>query len=96
MVGTSFALSISDIPWNGPDCRRQRRAWWTARSILNPNAEQRHKMRPEPDRLPVPRRRSCMIECGANEVDNDTMLEAIIKGHRGNTEDVPLHRGGTG
>ncbi len=37
-----------------------------------------------------------MIECGANEVDNDTMMEAIIKGHAGSTEDVSLHRGGTG
>ena len=49
--------------------------------ILNPNAEQRHK---SDLNLTVcgTEEKVCMLECGANEVDNDTMMEAIIKGHQ--------------
>ena len=45
---------------------------------------------------PVPPKRSVMIEAGANEVDDDTMLEAIMTGHCRDAEDGRLHQGNPG
>ena len=80
IVGTSFALSISDIPWAGPIAGISV-GMVNGELILNPNAEQRHK---SDLNLTVcgTEEKVCMLECGANEVDNDTMMEAIIKGHQ--------------
>ena len=80
IVGTSFALSISDIPWAGPIAGISV-GMVDGELILNPNAEQRHK---SDLNLTVcgTEEKVCMLECGANEVDNDTMMEAIIKGHQ--------------
>lgn len=49
--------------------------------VLNPNAEEREKSTLN---LTVAgtAEKVCMIECGANEVPEDTMLEAIITGHK--------------
>ncbi|HAN44095.1 MAG TPA: polyribonucleotide nucleotidyltransferase [Ruminococcaceae bacterium] len=80
MLGTSFALSISDIPWNGPIAGVSV-GLVGGEIIVNPNAEQRAKsdlnltVAGTADKI-------CMIEAGANEVDNETMLNAIIEGHK--------------
>ena len=88
LIGTSIALSISDIPWARPHCRRQRRPGGR-RIDHQPQCGTAHKSRPEPSPWRLPRRRSCMIEAGANEVADDIMLERHHRaGHRGNTEDV--------
>ncbi|MBS4784813.1 MAG: polyribonucleotide nucleotidyltransferase [Clostridiales bacterium] len=80
IVGTSFALSISDIPWAGPIAGISV-GLVDGQLILNPNHEQRQK---SDLNLTVcgTAEKVCMLECGANEVDNDTMMEAIIKGHQ--------------
>ena len=79
MLGTSFALSISDIPWNGPIGGVQV-GLVDGEIIVCPNEEQRSRSDLQ---LTVAgtREKIVMIEAGANEVDNETMLDAIAKGH---------------
>ena len=79
MVGTSFALSISDIPWNGPIAGINV-GLVDGEIIVSPDAAQRAKCDLN---LTVAANEDviCMIEAGANEVANDVMLDAIIKGH---------------
>ncbi|MBP1558401.1 MAG: polyribonucleotide nucleotidyltransferase [Oscillospiraceae bacterium] len=78
MIGTSFALSISSIPWNGP-IAGVNVGLVDGEIIVCPNAEQRAKSDLQ---LTVAgtATKVCMIEAGANEVDDDTMLEAIMQG----------------
>lgn len=79
VVGTSFALSISDIPWNGPIAGINV-GLVDGEIIVSPDAAQRAK---SDLNLTVAANEDviCMIEAGANEVANDVMLDAIIKGH---------------
>ncbi|MCI8493346.1 MULTISPECIES: polyribonucleotide nucleotidyltransferase [Anaerotruncus] len=79
MVGTSFALSISDIPWNGPIAGINV-GLIDGEIVVSPDAAQRAK---SDLNLTVAANEDviCMIEAGANEVSNDVMLDAIIKGH---------------
>ena len=79
MIGTSFALSISDIPWNGPIAGANI-GLVDGEIIVCPDAEQR---RMSDLNLTVAANEDviCMIEAGANEVSNEVMLDAIIKGH---------------
>lgn len=79
MIGTSLALSISDIPWNGPIAGANI-GLVDGEIIVCPDAAQRA----ESDlNLTVAATEDviCMIEAGANEVSNEVMLEAIKKGH---------------
>ena len=79
MIATSVAISISDIPWNGP-IGGISVGLVDGEIILNPTLEQRGK---SDLNLTVAgtKDKIVMIEAGANEVDDDTMLEAILKGH---------------
>ena len=79
LVGASFALSISDIPWNGPIAGIHV-GLVDGEIVLNPDAAQREKSEME---LTVcgNAEKVVMLECGAREVDNATMLEAIKRGH---------------
>ena len=80
MLGTSFALSISDIPWNGPIAGISV-GLVDDEIILSPNAEQKEKSKLN---LTVAgtAEKVCMIECGADQVPEDVMLDAIIAGHK--------------
>ncbi len=79
MIGASFALSISDIPWNGPIAGINV-GLIDGEIILCPNAKQKEK---SDLTLTVAGtdKKVCMIEAGANEVDNDTMFNAIMQGY---------------
>ncbi len=79
MIATSIAISISDIPWNGP-IGGISVGLVDGEIVLNPTLEQREKTDLN---LTVAgtMEKIVMIEAGANEVDDDTMLEAILKGH---------------
>lgn len=79
MIGTSVALSISDIPWNGPVASINV-GLVDGEIILNPNREQRAK---SDLNLTVAgsAEKIVMIEAGANEVPDDLMLKAIVTGH---------------
>ncbi len=79
MIGASIALSISDIPWNGP-IAGVFMGLVDGEIVVNPTSEQRAKSDLE---LTVAgsANKVVMIEAGANEVDDDTMFEAIMKAH---------------
>ena len=79
MIGASIALTISDIPWNGP-IAGVFVGLVDGRIVINPTEEQRGRSELE---LTVAgsREKVVMIEAGAKEVDDDTMLEAILKAH---------------
>ncbi|MEZ3454090.1 MAG: polyribonucleotide nucleotidyltransferase [Oscillospiraceae bacterium] len=79
MIATSVAISISDIPWNGP-IGGISVGLVDGDIVLNPTLEQREK---SDLNLTVAgtMEKIVMIEAGANEVDDDTMLKAIMTGH---------------
>ena len=79
MIATSIAISISDIPWNGPIAGMSV-GLVDGEIVMNPTLEQRGK---SDLNLTVAgtAEKIVMIEAGANEVDDDTMLEAILKAH---------------
>ncbi|MBR5780025.1 MAG: polyribonucleotide nucleotidyltransferase [Clostridia bacterium] len=79
MIGASIALSISNSPWNGP-IAGVFVGLVDGKIVINPTAEQRAKSDLE---LTVAgsKNKVVMIEAGANEVDDDTMFEAIMKAH---------------
>ena len=78
MIGASAAIAISEIPWAGPIAGINV-GLVDGEIILAPDAEQKKKSDLQ---LTVAgtAQKVCMIEAGANEVDDDTMLEAIMKG----------------
>ena len=79
MIATSIAISISDIPWNGP-IGGISVGLVDGEIVLNSTLEQRAR---NDLNLTVAgtKDKVVMIEAGANEVDDDTMLNAIIAGH---------------
>ncbi|MBQ8333771.1 MAG: polyribonucleotide nucleotidyltransferase, partial [Clostridia bacterium] len=80
MVGASIALSISDIPWNGPIGGVFVGLTEEEGLIINPTAEQRDRSCLE---LTVAgtKQKVVMIEAGAAEVPDDKMFEAIMFAH---------------
>ncbi len=80
MVGASIALSISDIPWNGPIGGVFVGLTEEEGLIINPTAEQRDRSCLE---LTVAgtKQKVVMIEAGAAEVADDKMFEAIMFAH---------------
>jgi polyribonucleotide nucleotidyltransferase len=79
MLATSIAISISDIPWNGPIAGISV-GLVDGEIVLNPTLEQRAH---NDLHLTVAgtMEKIVMIEAGANEVPEDKMLEAILTGH---------------
>ena len=79
MIGASIAVAISDIPWNGP-IAGVHAGLVDGEIVINPNIEQREKSDLQ---LTVAATfdKVVMIEAGASEVDNETMMTAIIKSH---------------
>lgn len=80
MCAASIAISISDIPWNGPIAGISV-GLVDGEIVLNPTAEQKTHNHLN---LTVAgsMEKIVMIEAGADEVDDDTMLNAIIEGHK--------------
>ena len=79
MIGASIALSISDIPWNGP-IAGVFMGLVDGELVVNPTAAQRAKCDLE---LTVAgsEKKVVMIEAGAKEVPEDTMFDAFLKAH---------------
>ncbi|MCY7161564.1 polyribonucleotide nucleotidyltransferase [Streptococcus lutetiensis] len=79
MFGSSLALSISDIPFNGPIAGVQV-TYIDGEFIINPSAEQKEASLLE---LTVAGTKEAinMVESGAKELSEDIMLEALLKGH---------------
>ena len=79
MLATSIAISISDIPWNGPIAGISV-GLVDGEIVLNPTLEQRAH---NDLRLTVAgtMEKIVMIEAGANEIPEQQMLDAILAGH---------------
>ncbi|HOQ06747.1 MAG TPA: polyribonucleotide nucleotidyltransferase [Clostridiales bacterium] len=80
MIGTSVALSISDIPFNGP-IGGVVLGLVDGEVIINPTAEQREKSEMYVT-LAGTSEKITMIEAGAKEVSEEIMLQAVKKGHQ--------------
>ena len=79
MIGTSIAIAISDIPWNGP-IGGVVLGLIGDEVIINPTEAQRKESRMYVT-LAGTMKKICMVEAGANEVPDEQMLDAIAKGH---------------
>ena len=79
MIGASIALSISDIPWNGP-IGGVFMGLVNGEIVVNPTEAQR-KVSDLELTVAASMEKVVMIEAGANEVDDDTMFAAIMKAH---------------
>ena len=80
MIGASIALSISDIPWNGP-IGGALVGLVDGKLVINPNAEQSKKSDLQLT-VAASAKKVVMIEAGANQVDDETMYDAIMLAHR--------------
>lgn len=79
LIGTSIALSISDIPWNGPIG-----AVWLGlvdgEYVINPTVAQQEKSDMHVT-VAGTKQKIVMIEAGANEVEESIMLEGLKYAH---------------
>ncbi len=91
MIGVSAAIAISDIPWAGP-VSGVNVGLVDGKIVINPNLEERAKsdlvltVASTADLV-------AMIEAGANEIDDDTMFDAIMAGHEENKKIVKFIQG---
>ena len=88
LIGTSAALAISDIPWNGP-VGALKVGLVNGELVFNPTSEQR-KVSDLDVTVVSTGKKVVMIEAGANEVPNDKMFEAIQKAHEENQKQIAL------
>ena len=88
LIGTSAALAISDIPWNGP-VGALKVGLVDGKLVFNPDSEQR-KVSDLDVTVVSTRKKVVMIEAGANEVPNDKMFEAIKMAHEENQKIIAL------
>ncbi|ELI5476913.1 polyribonucleotide nucleotidyltransferase [Staphylococcus pseudintermedius] len=79
MIGSSMALSVSDIPFQGP-IAGVNVGYVDGEYVINPNLQQREKSRLD---LEVAGHKDAvnMVEAGASEITEAEMLEAILFGH---------------
>ncbi len=91
MVGTSIAISISDIPWNGP-ISGVSVGLVDGEIIINPTAEQREKS-DMATTVASTDSRIAMIEAGANCVSDEVMYNAIMAGHEANQHIIEFIKG---
>ncbi|WP_308528195.1 polyribonucleotide nucleotidyltransferase [uncultured Oscillibacter sp.] len=88
LIGTSAALAISDIPWNGP-VGALKVGLVDGKLVFNPDSEQR-KVSDLDVTVVSTHKKVVMIEAGANEVPNDKMFEAIKSAHEENQKVLAL------
>ena len=90
-IGVSAAIAISDIPWDGP-ISSVNVGLVDGEIVINPALEQREKtdltltVASTADLV-------AMIEAGGNEIDDDTMFNAIMAGHEENKKIVKFIQG---
>lgn len=90
-IGVSAAIAISDIPWDGP-ISSVNVGLVDGEIVINPTLEQREKtdltltVASTADLV-------AMIEAGGNEIDDDTMFNAIMAGHEENKKIVQFIQG---
>ncbi len=79
MLGSSIALSISDIPWAGPT-GSVTVGLVDGKYIINPDSEQREKSTLHLN-LSGTKDAIMMVEAGAKEIEDEEMIGAILFGH---------------
>ena len=79
MIGASIALSISDIPWNGP-IGGAFVGMIGDKFVINPTAEERKESVLELT-VAASEKKVVMIEAGAKEVSDEDMYNAIMYAH---------------
>ncbi len=84
MIGASIALSISDIPWNGP-ISGVKVGIVDGVPVINPTKAQREVSTLDLT-VASSEKKVVMIEAGANEVTDANMFTAIMMGHEANGE----------
>ena len=91
MIGTSIALSISDIPWDGP-ISGVFVGLVDGEIVINPTEKQRENSKLS---LTVASTENLipMIEAGAYEISDETMYNAILKAHEANKEIIKFING---
>ena len=91
MIGVSAAIAVSDIPWEGP-ISGVNVGLVDGEIVINPTLEQRER-----SKMTVTVASTAdlvaMIEAGADEVDDETMFNAIMKAHEVNREMVAFING---
>ncbi|MCL2406833.1 MAG: polyribonucleotide nucleotidyltransferase [Defluviitaleaceae bacterium] len=86
MIGASIALSISEIPFQGPTSATYV-GMVDGKFVFNPTIEEREKSSLVLT-VASTREKVMMIEAGANEISEDDMFEAIMLGHNLNVQVV--------
>ena len=84
MLGSAIATCISDIPFDGP-CAMTQVGMIDGQFIINPTSDQK-KVSDMALTVASTREKVIMIEAGANEVPEQTMIDAIFKAHEVNQE----------
>ena len=79
MIGASIALSISDIPWNGP-IGGAFMGMIDGQFVINPTLEERAQSDLQLT-VAASEKKVVMIEAGANEVSDEAMFDAIMIAH---------------
>ncbi len=87
-IGTSAALAISDIPWNGPvGCINV--GYVNGKIVINPDQEQRHAS-DMMTTVVATGEKVVMIESGANQVSNEVMMDGIEQAFEETKKQVAL------
>ncbi len=79
ILGASAALSISDIPFNGP-CASVKVGILDGETVINPTLDQLEESQLDLD-VAGTKSAVVMIEAGAKEVSEETMMDSIYTGH---------------
>lgn len=85
IIGASVALSVSDIPWNGPVGAVNIGLLNNKKIVFNPSIKEQ-KDSSMLTTVVSKKGLVVMLESGAKEVPNDVMLSAIEKGHNFNEQ----------
>ncbi len=91
MLGASIALSISDIPFNGP-IGGVSVGYVDGEIVFNPTFEQRERSQMAVT-VASTAQKVTMIEAGAKEVPEDVMYDGIMSGHEQNKKIVEFIKG---
>jgi polyribonucleotide nucleotidyltransferase len=91
MVGTSIALSVSDIPWHGP-ISGVSVGYVDGEYVINPTSAQR-KVSKMAVTVASTDSRIAMIEAGADIVSDEVMYNGIMAGHEANQKIIEFIKG---
>ena len=91
MIGVSIALSISQIPWDGP-VSSVSLGLVDGEFVINPTVEQREKTQMSVT-VASTADLVAMIEAGANEISDEVMFDGIMYAHSVNQQVVEFIKG---